>query len=56
MLVAAGGIVGVGYGIFNGCPSLIGQVDGKLFVMIMLCTDTLKLNAINEHVSPGPTV
>ena len=46
VFVAGGGIVGVGYGILSACPTLIGQVEGRLLAMIMLCTEMPKLKAI----------
>lgn len=52
--MAGGGIVGVGYGILRICPTLIGQVDGRLFSIIMLWTETPKLNASCEQ-DPSPS-
>ena len=48
-MVAGGGTVGVGYGIINFCPTEIGQLEGKLLAIMMLWTETLKLNAICEQ-------
>ena len=57
VLVAGGGIVGVGYGILSACPTLIGQLEGRLLVMIMLWTEIPNVNAICEQVpSPAATV
>lgn len=57
VLVGGGGIVGVGYGILSTCPSLIGHVEERLFAMMILWTEMLlRLYAIREQVSPGPTV
>ena len=49
MFVAAGGMVGVGNGILSFWPTLIGQLEGRLFAIMILCTETLKSNASLEQ-------
>src|SRR5829696_1307998 len=55
-LVGGGAGVGVGYGTLRSCPTDTKHCADNWFSTIRLCTDMLKLVAINKHESPSRTV